>query len=96
MLFRSINLYVLGGETIHLFGNVTADVTDGGSIFLHNNTQVASDVTLKAGLDVTLDDGKTMTGAGALTIEGDRDITLGGKVTAGGDLTLKEIGRAHV
>ncbi len=85
----NINLYVLGGETIHLFGNVTADVTDGGSIFLHNNTQVASDVTLKAGLDVTLDDGKTMTGAGALTIEGDRDITLGGKVTAGGDLTLK-------
>ena len=84
----NIDLTASGEDTIHLFGDVTADLFDGGSIFLHNNTQVASGVTLKAGLDVTLDDNKTMTGLGPLTIEGDRDIVLGGAVTAVGDIAL--------
>ncbi|MHC4575254.1 MAG: beta strand repeat-containing protein, partial [Planctomycetota bacterium] len=54
-------------STIHLFGNVTADVTDGGDIFVHNRSEVAAGVTLQAGHDVTID--ALMTGLGDLTIE---------------------------
>ncbi len=83
-----IHLYS-SDSTTHLFGDVTADVTDGGSIFLHNNAQVTGGVTLKAGEDVILDDTKTMDGVGVLTVEADRDIILGGAVTADGTMTLK-------
>jgi len=83
-----IHLYS-SDSTTHLFGDVTADVTDGGSIFLHNDAQVAGGVTLKAGEDVILDDTKTMDGDGVLTIEADRNIVLGGAVTADGTMTLR-------
>jgi len=53
-------------DTIHLYGNVTADQTDGGDIILHANTEIADGVTLDAGDDVEAFG--TVTGGGDLTI----------------------------
>ena len=91
-------------DTIHLYGNVTADQTDGGDIILHANTEVADGVTLDAGDDVVLAGGKSITGNGNLTLEAGDDILLGisdvanhwlnqgigsaGNVTSNGDLVL--------
>jgi filamentous hemagglutinin len=91
-------------DTIHLYGNVTADQTDGGDIILHANTEVADGVTLDAGDDVVLAGGKSITGNGNLTLEAGDDILLGisgvanhwlnqgvgsgGDVSANGDLIL--------
>ncbi len=70
-----------------IFLNVDIDAAE--DLLLNNNTQVAPSKTFKAGQDVILADGKTMYGWGALTIEGDRDIILGGAVTASGTMSLK-------
>ncbi|MHC4110878.1 MAG: filamentous hemagglutinin N-terminal domain-containing protein [Planctomycetota bacterium] len=91
-------------DTIHLYGNVTADQTDGGDIILHANTEVADGVTLDAGDDVVLAGGKSITGNGNLTLEAGDDILLGisnvanhwlnqgigsaGNVTSNGDMVL--------
>ncbi|HUW20040.1 MAG TPA: right-handed parallel beta-helix repeat-containing protein [Sedimentisphaerales bacterium] len=61
-----IHLYS-SDNTTHLFGDVTADVGDGGDIFVHNRSQVSEDVTLKAGRNVTIE--ALMTALGDLTIE---------------------------
>ena len=91
-------------DTIHLYGNVTADQTDGGDIILHANTEVADGVKLDAGDDVVLAGGKSITGNGNLTLEAGDDILLGisdvanhwlnqgvgsaGNITSNGDLVL--------
>ena len=91
-------------DTIHLYGNVTADQTDGGDIILHANTEIADGVKLDAGDDVVLAGGKSITGNGNLILEAGDDIILGvanaaqhwldpengsgGNVTADGALTL--------
>jgi hypothetical protein len=95
---------IASDDTIHLYGNVTADQTDGGDIILHANTEVADGVTLDAGDDVVLAGGKSITGNGNLTLEAGDDILLGisdvanhwlnqgigsaGDVTSNGDLVL--------
>jgi filamentous hemagglutinin family protein len=71
--------------TIYLHDDVTAGV----DILLNNNTEVDAGVTLDAGQDIILADTKTMTGLGTLTVEGDRDVILGGPVESDGTLTLK-------
>ncbi len=70
--------------TIYLHDDVTAGV----DIMLNNNTEADAGITLDAGQDVILADSKTMTGNGILRVEADRDITLGGAVTAAGNLNL--------
>ncbi|MCK4782270.1 MAG: filamentous hemagglutinin N-terminal domain-containing protein, partial [Desulfobacteraceae bacterium] len=67
--------------------NVNIDAAE--DLLLNNNTMVTHGKTFKAGQDVILADSKTMKGYGALTIEGDRDIILGGAVHAYGTMTLK-------
>ena len=57
-------------------------------MLLNNNTQVAAGKTLTAGDNIVLADGKTLKGAGALTLQADDDITLGGATEAGGTLKL--------
>lgn len=65
------------------------DIDAAEDLLLNNNTMVTPGKTFKAGQDVILADGKNMKGYGALTIEGDRDIVLGGAVWAYGTMTLK-------
>ncbi|MHC4630030.1 MAG: NosD domain-containing protein, partial [Planctomycetota bacterium] len=66
--------------------NLDDDVTASTDILLRDNTVVAAGKTLDAGRDVTVGygtaDGTTLTGEGALTVEADRHITLGGAVDA--------------
>ena len=71
----NINLYASGSNTIHLYGNVTADVFDGGDIILHNRSEVADDVTLMAGGDVRALD--LLEALGDLTI-----VAAGGEIEA--------------
>ncbi len=84
---RNIDIYS-SDFTTYLHGNDTAV----GDITLHNNTIADDGVIIDAGHDVILADGKTLTGNGALTVEADRDITLGGAVTTSvvtnGDLKI--------
>ncbi len=76
--------------------NLHDDVTAGSDVTLHNNTIAVDGVLIKAGQDVIVGDGTgdgtTLTGEGALTLEADRDIILGGTVEASvdtaGDLML--------
>ncbi|MHC4618085.1 MAG: two-partner secretion domain-containing protein, partial [Planctomycetota bacterium] len=70
----------LGGRVlIDLDGSVNVQ---NGDLYLHDNTIAAAGVKLSAGQDMTLANGKTLTGEGALTVEANRDITLGGEVLA--------------
>ncbi len=72
-------------------------VSAGGDILLHNDTYITGNRKLDAGQDVIIGngtgDGTTLTGQGALTVEADRHITLGGAVVASdvtsGDLILE-------
>ncbi|MBW7991543.1 MAG: hypothetical protein FVQ84_16240, partial [Planctomycetes bacterium] len=57
-------------------------------IILDDNIQ-AGEILMEAGQDLILADDKTMDSDGILTLEADRDIILGGAVTAGGTMTLK-------
>jgi filamentous hemagglutinin family protein len=70
--------------TIKLQDNVSA----GEDLILNNNTEVAAGKELQAGQDVSLAGGKTMTGFGDLTVRAERNIDLGGDVTAAGNLTI--------
>jgi hypothetical protein len=71
-------------STIYLYDNVDAAI----DLLLNNNAWAADEVALVAGQDVILADEKTLTGEGAIAVEADRDIVLGGEVDAVGDLTL--------
>ncbi len=73
--------------TMIQLNNVDIDAAE--DLLLNNNTTVSPGKTLKAGQDVILADSKTMKGYGALTVEADRDIILGGAVHAYGTMTLK-------
>ena len=80
---------LIAGGTIELNAEDTTiklhdDVTAGVDILLNNNTVADDGVKLDAGQDVTVADGKTLDGEGALDVEADRHITLGGAVTASG------------
>ncbi len=78
-------------NTISLGGDVTASVANNGDILLHNNTVADDGITLKAGQDVIVGngsgDGTMLMGEGALTVEADRNITLGGDVKAAKNVT---------
>ncbi|NIP28280.1 MAG: filamentous hemagglutinin N-terminal domain-containing protein, partial [Phycisphaerae bacterium] len=91
----------LEGEIGEVFVPVHVEAV--GDIWLNNNTWAAGGVSLDAGQDVRVGwqgdqdpwdptDGyyapKTLKGGGALTIEADRDITLGGDVESVGNLVL--------
>jgi len=69
-------------DAIFLHANVNADQ----DILLNNNTWAYDGALIDAGRDVTVGDGTadgtTLTGEGALTVEADRHITLGGAVAA--------------
>ncbi|MHC4396243.1 MAG: hypothetical protein ACYS1A_11375 [Planctomycetota bacterium] len=54
-------------STTHLYGDVTTDVVDGGSIYLHNRSEVDDDVTIQAGDDVFIL--ALLTALGDITIE---------------------------
>ncbi|MHC4544201.1 MAG: beta strand repeat-containing protein, partial [Planctomycetota bacterium] len=85
----SIDIYS-SETTTYLHDDVTASV----DIKLHNDTWAADDVELDAGQDVIVGDASaphdtTLTGAGDLTVEADRHITLGGAVETAGYLSLQ-------
>ncbi len=71
-------------NTIHL----NVDIDAAADLLLNNNTVVTADKTLKAGHDVVLADGKTLDGDGALTVEADNDVYLGGAVTTAGKMYI--------
>jgi filamentous hemagglutinin family protein len=74
----TINIYS-SDATTYLWDNVTSDV----DVILNNDTEVkAAGKKLDAGRDVILSNGKTLDSDYDLTIEADRDITLGGPVNA--------------
>jgi len=77
----------LGGDTgISLQKDV--DVQK-GNLTLEDNTTVAGGRMLKAGQNVVLTDGKTLTGAGALTVKATGGTaTFGGEVTTAGTLDV--------
>lgn len=80
-------LFLASDTHIDIDGNITSD----RKIFLEGNVTAAPGIMLKAnnvGGSVLLTDQWTLTGEGALTIEADDDIILGGDVTAHGKLTL--------
>jgi filamentous hemagglutinin family protein len=83
------NIEMTGGYSsdygINLEYNGTEpEVEADGSILLNSNTKAYDGVKLDAGLDVVLDDDKSLTGDGTLTVEADRDISLRGPVEAKG------------
>jgi filamentous hemagglutinin family protein len=73
-------------DTIHLYGNVTADQTDGGDIILHTNTEVVDGVTLDAGHNVEAFG--TLYGHGSLTVLADTNIKLKGHTETVGEMML--------
>ncbi len=79
-----------GAETTNLDENVTV----GQDLTLTSDTVVAAGKKLDAGRDVILIDGKSLDGEGALTVEADRDITLGGATEAAGTLVLTADGES--
>lgn len=64
--------------------DVDDNITAGTNVHLNSDTVAADGITVSAGQDVIVgdgtDDGTTLTGEGALTVEADRHIILGGPV----------------
>jgi len=77
-------LHINSLHLIDLDGNVIV----ASDLHLWHTTVVAADTILHAGGSIILDDDKTLTGEGALKIEADDDIILGGDVTTHGTLIL--------
>jgi filamentous hemagglutinin family protein len=78
-------------DTIILDDHVYADVADDGDILLNANTLLADGVELWAGHDIVLADGKSMTGAGELTLIADYDGDFDGTIWLGGDVIANAI-----
>jgi filamentous hemagglutinin family protein len=64
------------------------DVDADRDLLLNSNTVVGAGKKLDAGRHVVLADGKSLNGEGALSVEADDNITLGGAVESAGKLTL--------